>query len=811
MKSPRLLTAVSPLLLLVPSLSIRAATYMPMSDADLFRLANVVVVAEVVDATVRLDRDGDEELPFTVVTLRRLEGFKGDLDETFRVVVPGGVAGGITWALPGTPDFDAGQQVVLALNPLPGRSGEYGLSEFGLSKFDIVSDAAGRRFAVRPVFGAREDLELSRMGYLAPVASLAAAPGATLSARDAESFLAALRTLRGVGTLPAVAYACPAGDLEPRRAHLLTKWANLGGVELGNCGGQPCLFKWFWENGGSPDATLFLTGSQTRLVANYAPCGLDQACLAQKAVDNWHGIANTDVHLSKIASMGNLEVLLDQDVAHNGTTWTTPYDCTNGGAVGIGGPTSQTAARTFKGLTPYYPAGTGKVSMRRWTCDYQTSVFIEVLTHETGHVLGLNHPDQYQSVHSTTTPADWDAAVMRSQAHNPSTLVPQADDIQAMQFYYGTTPPGPVPAANFTVSPTSPSAGSPVTFTDTTSNSPTGWLWFFGEPSSGSNFSRDRNPTHTYAGPGTYTVDLIAGSLNGGSRATKQITVGGAIQPCVAGPATLCLNNNRFKVEVDWRVPSQNRSGQGMAVPLTGDTGYFWFFNSANVELVIKTLDARGVNGKFWVFYGALSTVEYTITVTDTVTGAVKPYFNASGNLASVADTAAFQPVSTGPLGEGPAPSVSEEDLAAKTAEELYAMYAVLSEARPPEGLAPAAGITAPATTACVPGATALCLNQSRFQVRVNWEVPSQGRSGEGMAVPVTSDTGYFWFFTNTNVELIIKVLDARGVNGHYWVFYGALSTVKYTITVTDTQTGAVRPYENPSGNLASVADTSAF
>ena len=57
----------------------------------------------------------------------------------------------------------------------------------------------------------------------------------------------------------------------------------------------------------------------------------------------------------------------------------------------------------------------------------------------------------------------------------------------------------------------------------------------------------------------------------------------------------------------------------------------------------------------------------------------------------------------------------------------------------------------------------------------------------------------------------MIKVLDARSINGRFWVFYGALSDVQYTITVTDTESGAVRTYENPQGRLASVADTSAF
>jgi hypothetical protein len=42
------------------------------------------------------------------------------------------------------------------------------------------------------------------------------------------------------------------------------------------------------------------------------------------------------------------------------------------------------------------------------------------------------------------------------------------------------------------------------------------------------------------------------------------------------------------------------------------------------------------------VFYGALSDVEYEITVTDTATGATRQYVNPLGGLASVGDTAAF-------------------------------------------------------------------------------------------------------------------------------------------------------------------------
>jgi hypothetical protein len=88
----------------------------------------------------------------------------------------------------------------------------------------------------------------------------------------------------------------------------------------------------------------------------------------------------------------------------------------------------------------------------------------------------------------------------------------------------------------------------------------------------------------------------------------------------------------------------------GNAVSLTADSGYFWFFSSGNVELVVKALDGRAFNDKYWIFYGALSDVAYTLVVTDTVTGEVKVYANTSGNLASVADAAAFPLPATAPI-----------------------------------------------------------------------------------------------------------------------------------------------------------------
>src|SRR6185503_10086165 len=110
----------------------------------------------------------------------------------------------------------------------------------------------------------------------------------------------------------------------------------------------------------------------------------------------------------------------------------------------------------------------------------------------------------------------------------------------------------------------------------------------------------------------------------------------------------------------------------------------------------------------------------------------------------------------------------------------------------------------------CAASGSVLCLSAQRFSVAVHWR-DFAGNTGEGRAVGLTADTGYFWFFSESNVELVVKVLDARGFNGHIWVFFGALSNVEYTLTVTDTVTGTTKTYRNPAGQFASVGDTAAF
>jgi len=113
---------------------------------------------------------------------------------------------------------------------------------------------------------------------------------------------------------------------------------------------------------------------------------------------------------------------------------------------------------------------------------------------------------------------------------------------------------------------------------------------------------------------------------------------------CVPSATALCLQNDRFRVEVGWK-DFEAHTGNGHAVPLESgdDSGLFWFFQPANIELTAKVLDGCSYNGGWWVFLSSGSTVEYKVTVTDTKTGSRKEYLNALGVSAPlVADTAAF-------------------------------------------------------------------------------------------------------------------------------------------------------------------------
>ena len=105
-----------------------------------------------------------------------------------------------------------------------------------------------------------------------------------------------------------------------------------------------------------------------------------------------------------------------------------------------------------------------------------------------------------------------------------------------------------------------------------------------------------------------------------------------------------------------------------------------------------------------------------------------------------------------------------------------------------------------------------LCLSERRFRVDVRW-LDFQGQRGRGrVAPPKTDNSGLFWFFSDDNWEMLVKVLDGCAINNRFWVFAAATTNVQYVLRVTDSETGAVREYFNPLGMASgALTDTAAF
>ena len=120
--------------------------------------------------------------------------------------------------------------------------------------------------------------------------------------------------------------------------------------------------------------------------------------------------------------------------------------------------------------------------------------------------------------------------------------------------------------------------------------------------------------------------------------------------------------------------------------------------------------------------------------------------------------------------------------------------------------------LTFPPSSGCdqQTGGELLCLHQ-RYLVGVEWRSGSD--SGTATVAPLTTrQSGIFWFFNQTNWEVMVKVLDGCTLNDSWWMFSAATTNVSYRMTVNDLLGGAQRIYFNYPGPPApAVTDTKAF
>ena len=109
---------------------------------------------------------------------------------------------------------------------------------------------------------------------------------------------------------------------------------------------------------------------------------------------------------------------------------------------------------------------------------------------------------------------------------------------------------------------------------------------------------------------------------------------------CPALGATLCLQEGLFAAEAWWRKSGEPYwSRAGRPIPISRTSGAF-ALTSADPDLVVKVLDGRPVNGRWWIFCTSLGNVDYSLSVSGF--GASRNYRGAPSQPIATIDLMAF-------------------------------------------------------------------------------------------------------------------------------------------------------------------------
>jgi PKD repeat protein len=206
---------------------------------------------------------------------------------------------------------------------------------------------------------------------------------------------------------------------------------------------------------------------------------------------------------------------------------------------------------------------------------------------------------------------------------------------------------GAAPTVTFELDPPNPVAGQLVRLRDTSTAAATSWLWDFGDGTSATTAS----PAHAWSQPGPYTVRLVSQ----GSTAEAAMTV--------SDQATLrLLAAHPFEFSIEVKDPGNGTPSPAQAIAISDRFGWFSFptltHDPGNPEVTVKILEAPTF-GHYWVFWSAMTSLQYTMTVRDVTTNQVQVYEKTDSSPCGSWDLESFPyvPTSTpGPATETPVP-----------------------------------------------------------------------------------------------------------------------------------------------------------
>lgn len=537
--------------LVAPSLF--AASYIVPPDRDFIASAPAIVTGTVIGSRVEHGTYGIE----TITTLAVEEVLKGSILQTnLEIHEPGGTLDGVSRVIPGTPEFDAGEHVLLMLRTRP--DGAWGISDLGLGRFSFERDVAGHDVLIRTDVEESQTIQVRRERTVR-------------ANREAAPFLDYIRAnVRGVDA--AEDYRIPAASLEaPRPAgHRATVFAT------------PITYTY---NPGERWCTTLITGctSGTTFPITYnryggtepgAPGGGDTAITT--ALSAWSNIANVGISISFGGAAGGTDTGLNSGSGDNKSgiqferdlTWVPipAFTCTPSsynGTLGIGGFFT-TNSHLGPGGDTFQTIKEGDVEMNQGianctlllsTGDWKTAV-----THEVGHTLGFRHADLTRSNSaSCDTNPNLDCssnAIMTAQLIHSINATPQTWDISAAQAVYGSCN-----AASINTNPASVSInyGASTTLTVVASNA-SGYQWYTGSSGNTSSPINGATSSSVQVSPTSTTsywvqVTGCSGSPQNSTAATVTVNCGPFISSQPVGGSIALGQSRQLSVTASGQPP----------------------------------------------------------------------------------------------------------------------------------------------------------------------------------------------------------------------------------------------------------------
>src|SRR5512132_242129 len=375
--------------------ALRGTSVIPISDAELYLRADVIVHGIVISSSVKADRLGRPETVSVITPLSVLEGtLRGSL---VLHQLGGQLPDGRFFQMWGRPEYVPGREVIVFA--IARRGGDFETAEMLLGEFEVWRDGGGNRYAI-------------------PELTIGSHPGVDVLAnegagrpRDLQRFLTFLK--RGAPSLAVT--SSPRGKLEPvRHAEAESRAPKPLWGYVNN-------HLWRWTN----NATAVWTLNGT---ANISGGGVAEAT---GALASWTNDPNSSINYTAGSGTGNV-IYLNATSSALGCGWSTCL--AGGGVIGCGGP-SGGGSNSWRGDT--YNTITGGTAELRSYCTfnlYGSALTQSVITHELGHTLGLGHSDQNVSPHDVCR-GDEDAAIMRSTVQSYTSLA--TDDQDAIRWIYG--------------------------------------------------------------------------------------------------------------------------------------------------------------------------------------------------------------------------------------------------------------------------------------------------------------------------------------------------------------------------------------